>query len=154
VEGKGAVQLRGGRILELPVLGRFAELLKVPSLRTIVFQEAEGPFLLTHGQLQTDAFQLKSPQATLNIIGSGGFLNGADSPIDWRVYPILSPDLLPEETRSKLGRVIAKGTSTLIGEIRITGTWKNPKKTFIPKPLTQILNEQIFNLQDLLHDLF
>jgi hypothetical protein len=76
-----------------------------------------------------------------------------NSPVDWRVIPTLSADLIPEESRSRIGRVIAKGTSYLIGEYRITGTWKEPKRKFNPKPVTQILNEQLFNLQDLLEEI-
>jgi hypothetical protein len=90
----------------------------------------------------------------MTIVGSGGFLKGADSPIDWKVFPTLSPELIPEESRSKIGKAIVQGTSYLVGEIQITGTWKNPKRNFVPKPITQILNEQLFNIQDLLKDLF
>ncbi len=154
LKGTGTVQIRGGQILELPFLGRFADLVNFPALKTIVFQEAEGPFVLEDGNLRTALFQLKSPQATLTLMGSGGYLNGVDSPIRWRIFPTLSAELIPEEARSMLGRVIAKGASYLVGEIRITGTWKNPKSTFVPKQITQILNEQLFNLQDVLKDLF
>ena len=81
-------------------------------------------------------------------------MNGTDSPIEWRIFPTLIPELIPEETRAKLGRVIAKGASYLIGEIRIKGTWKDPKRALIAKPLIQILNEQLFNIQDFLKELF
>ncbi len=154
IQGSGGIQVRGGRILQLPLLGSFAELLKLPTLRTIVFQEAQGPFTLGGGALETDSFQLTAPQATLTIVGSGGFLKGADSPIHWKIFPTLSPELIPEESRSKIGKAIVQGTSYLVGEIQITGTWKNPKRNFVPKPFTQILNEQLFNVQDLLKDLF
>ncbi|MBI3616493.1 MAG: hypothetical protein HY211_08275 [Candidatus Omnitrophica bacterium] len=154
LQGNGTIQVRGGRILELPALGQFAELLNLPTLRTIAFQEAQGPFVLESGAIRTETFQLRAPQATLTMIGWGGFLKGADSPIDWRIVPTLSPELIPQESRLKLGRAIAKGASYFVGEIRVTGTWKNPKSTFVSKPITQILNEQIFNLQDVLKDLF
>ena len=154
LQGNGSIRIGGGRILELPFLGGFADLLKLPTLRTLVFQEAQGPFSIREGTLRTNSFLLKSPQSTLTIVGSGGFLKGTDSPIDWRILPTLSPELIPQESRSKIGKVIAKGTSYFVGEIQITGTWKNPKRTFVPKPVTQILNEQLFNLQDLLKGLF
>ncbi|MBI3318658.1 MAG: AsmA family protein [Candidatus Omnitrophica bacterium] len=154
IQGKGTVQVTGGRILEFPLLGPLADLLKAPTLKTIAFQEAEGPFTLSEGALRTESFQVRSPQATLMILGSGGFLKGTDSPINWRILPTFSSELLPEEARSKVGRAIAQGTTYLMGEIRITGTWRNPKRTFVSKPVTQILNEQLFNLQDVLKDLF
>lgn len=154
VAGKGSVQVRGGRILELPFLGPFADLIKIPTLQTIIFQEAEGPFTLSNGALRTQAFQMKAPQVTLTIVGSGGFVQGLDSPIDWRIFPTLAPELVPPESRSKVGRAIAKGTSYLVGEIRLTGTWKSPKRTFVSKPVTQVLDEQLFNLQDLFRDIF
>jgi hypothetical protein len=154
VEGVGEVQVRGGRILELPFLGAFAELLKIPTLQSIIFQEADGPFTIGHGTLQTSSFQMRAPQVTLTIVGSGGFLKAADSPIDWRIYPTLSAELIPEESRSTVGKAIAKGTSYLVGEGRISGTWRNPKRQFLSKPVTQLLNEQLFNLQDILKDLF
>lgn len=151
--GSGKVQIVGAQILELPLLGRFAEFLGMPSLRKIVFQEAQGNFAVAQGKIQTEDLQLRSPQATLTLIGQGGFAQGVNSPVDWRVIPTLSADLIPEESRSKIGRVIAKGTTYLIGEYRITGTWREPKRKFNPKPVTQILNEQLFNLQDLLEEL-
>lgn len=154
VSGNGSAEISGARILELPFLGQFADLLKLPTLRTIAFEEAEGPFFIEEGELRTKAFLLKGPQATLTILGSGGFLKGMDSPINWTIIPTLPPELIPEESRSQVGKVIAVGASYLIGEIRITGTWKEPKRAFVSKPMTQILNEQIFNLQDLFRDLF
>ncbi len=154
VEGKGSLQVRGGRILELPFLGPFADLIKIPTLQTITFQEAEGPFTVSKGALRTQAFQMKAPQVTLTIVGSGGFVQGVNSPIDWRIFPTLAPELVPPESRSKVGKAIAKGTSYLVGEIRLSGTWKNRKRTFVSKPVTQVLNEQLFNLQDLFQDIF
>ncbi len=154
LRGTGKIQVSGGQIFELPFFGPFAEMLRIPTLRTLAFQEAEGPFTVGDGKIKSEGLQVKSPQATLAVIGSGGFMTGAESPIEWRIIPTLSPELIPEETRSKIGRAIAKGTSYFIGEVRISGTWKNPKKIFVPKPVTQILNEQIFNLQDLLKGLF
>lgn len=154
VTGNGTLRVAGGQILEFPLLGRFADLVGATALRTIGFQEAQGTFRLTEGKIQTDHFQVTSPQATITVAGWGGFLQGADSPIDWRLVPIFSPEIIPEETRSKIGEVLAKGASYLMGEIRMTGTWKNPKRKFISKPVTRILNEQLFNIQDLLKDLF
>ncbi len=154
LQGDGAVLVQGGQILELPFLGRFADLLKIPSLRSIAFQEAGGTYQVRNGEMITEAFKLKSPRAILVVTGSGGFLQGLESPIRWQILPTLSLELIPEES-SKVGRAIAQGASYLVGELRITGTWKEPKSTFVPKPLTQILNEQLFdNVQDLLKDLF
>ncbi len=154
IQGNGTIHVGGGRIVELPLLGQFADLLGLPTLRTIVLQEAQGSFRIEQGAVRTEAFQIRAPQASLNIVGNGGFLQGADSPINWRIVPTLAPELVPEETRARIGRVIAKGTSYLMGEIQIKGTWKNPKRTFLSKPIVQILNEQIFNLQDLFKQLF
>lgn len=154
IQGKGKLQVLGGRIMELPLLGRFADFLGLPTLRTLPLQETQGAFTVADGAVQADALQIRAPQATLNITGTGGFLKGSDSPVNWRVIPTLAPELIPEETRAKIGKVIAKGASYFIGEIRITGTWNHPKRSFVPKPIIQILNEQLFNLQDLLKDLF
>ncbi|MBI3318859.1 MAG: AsmA family protein [Candidatus Omnitrophica bacterium] len=153
IRGEGLLEIQGAKILELPFLGELGQLLRLPSLRSIVFEAARGPFAVSEGNLKTESFQLKAPQATLTVMGRGGFLQGAESPIQWKILPTLSPELLPEESRSRLGKVIAQGTSYLVGEVRVTGTWKNPKTTFVSKPLTQILNEQLLNLQDLLKDL-
>ncbi len=154
VNGAGALQVAGAQILEFPLLGGFAELIGAPALRAIAFQEAQGSFHLEEGKIQTADLRLTSPQATIAVVGWGGFLKGVESPIDWRIVPTFAPKLLPEETRSKIGKVIAKGTSYLMSEVRITGTWKEPKKKLISKPVTQILNEQLFNVQDLLEDIF
>ena len=154
LSGPGAIQVRGAQILEVPLLGEFAQFLALPSLKKIAFQEAQGPFTLEHGKIQTEKFTLSAPQATLTVIGSGGFLQGPDSPISWHVLPMLSPELLPEETRSTIGKVLAEGASYLIGEVRVEGTWKSPRTRFIPKPITKIIGEQISNLQELLKELF
>ncbi len=155
LSGKGNLRIEGGQIAELPLLGGFADLLMIPTLRTLTLREAGGTFDVGNGQITTKNLELKAPpKMTLTIIGSCGFLNGAESPIKLKILPTLSPDLIPEENRSKLGRVITQGTSYLIGEIRITGTWKEPKRRFIPKPIPQILNEQLLNLEELFKELF
>ncbi len=155
LSGKGNLRIDGGQIAELPLLGGFADLLKIPTLRTITLREAEGTFSVGNGRITTRNLELKAPpKMTLTTMGSCGFLSGAESPINLKILPTLSPDLIPEENRSKLGRVITQGTSYLIGEIRITGTWKEPKRRFIPKPIPQILNEQLLNLEELFKELF
>ena len=135
-------------------MGKFADFLGLPTLHKIRFQEAQGPFRLSDGKIQTDSLQLKSPQATLTITGWGGFLQGVQSPIRWRILPTFAPELIPEESRRVIGKVIAQGASYFIGEVQVSGTWKEPKRKFISKPVTQILNEQIFNLQDLFKEIF
>ncbi len=154
IAGNGTLDVAGAQILELPLLGKFAEFLGLPTLRTIRFQEAQGPFRIKEGRVETDSLLLRSPQATLAIRGWGGFLNGAESPIQWKIFPTFAPELIPEESRSKIGKVIAKGASYFVGEVQLLGTWKEPKRKFVSKKVTQILNEQIFNLQDILGDLF
>ncbi len=152
--GPGNLDVAGAQILELPLMGRFAEFLGLPTLRTIRFQEAKGPFRVKEGRVETDSLVLRAPQATLTISGWVGFLNGAESPIQLKILPTFAPELLPERGRIPLGKAIAKGASYFVGEVQLSGTWKNPQSKFIPKKLTQVLNEQIFNLQDLLSDLF
>ncbi len=154
IEGAGTLQVTGARILELPLLGGFADFLGLPTLRSIQFQEAVGGFALREGRVETDSLQIRSPRATLTIVGWGGFLQGTDSPIRWKVLPTFTPDLLPEESRSRIGRVITQGARYFLGEVQLGGTWKQPKRKFVPKPMTQILNEQIFNLEDLLKEIF
>jgi len=153
ITGTGMTSIHGAEILELPFLGPFASLLKVPNLRTLVFQQAGGSFALREGRIQTDGLELKAPQAALTISGSGGFLQGVNSPIDWIIIPTLEPDLL-EEKQSKLGEVIARGTELLAGEIQVTGTWKNPKRSYRPQQLKDVINRQLKNLPELLEELF
>ncbi|MCM8812202.1 MAG: AsmA family protein [Candidatus Omnitrophica bacterium] len=152
--GEGDITIEGGRIAELPLLGGFADLFKMPTLKSIILQEAKGHFNVENGFLGTNNLELSSPQMTLNVRGQSGFLDGPRSPVEFRVIPTFAPELIPEETRSKIGKVLAKGTSYFVGEVQITGTWENPQRKFVSKPVTQILNEQIFNLQDILKDLF
>ena len=154
IAGPGNLRVAGAQILELPLMGRFAEFLGLSTLKTIRFHEAAGPFRVKDGRVETDSLVMRSPQATLAISGWGGFLNGGDSPIHWKILPTFALELIPEKSRAPLGRAIAKGASYFIGEVRLSGTWKNPQSKFVPKKLTQVLNEQIFNLQDLLGDLF
>lgn len=154
ITGPGNLHIQGARILEIPFLGKFGEFLGMANLQTIRFQEAQGPFLIKEGKISTEALVLRSPQATLTISGWGGFLQGVESPIKWRILPTFAPELIPEETRSKLGKAVAKGASYFIGEVQLSGTWKEPQRKFVSKKVTQILNEQIFNLQDLFQDIF
>ena len=154
LSGPGSIRIGGGQILEVPLLGDFANFLGLPTLRKIAFQEAEGTFQIGQGKVRTENLQLRSSRAALTFVGQGGFLQGADSPIRWRILPTLSSELLPEESTSKLGKVIARGASYLIGQIEIGGTWKKPKRKFVSKPVTQVLNEQLLNLQDVIGDLF
>jgi hypothetical protein len=154
IMGSGNLLVAGAQILELPLMGKFADFLRLPTLRTIRFQEAQGPFRVKEGHVESDSFVLRSPRAALAISGWGGFLSGAESPIQWKILPTFSPELIPEQSRARLGRAIAQGASYFVGEVQLSGTWKEPKEQVGPKELTQVLTEQIFNLQDLLEDLF
>lgn len=153
-EGAGTVRVAGAQILELPLMGNFADFLKLPTLRSIRFHEAQGPFRIRQGRMETDSLVLASTQATLTISGWGGFLKGPESPIEWKVLPTLGPELLPEESRSKLGRVIAQGASYFVGEVYVTGTWAKPQHKIVSKKPVQILNEQIMNLGEVLEGIF
>ncbi len=154
ISGSGQLEVTGAQILEFPLLGKFAEFLGLPTLRTIRFQEGRGPFRVKQGCVETDSLILRSPQVTLTISGWGGFLNGAESPIQWKIFPIFAPELIPEQGRVPLSRAIAKGASYFVGAVQLSGTWKEPKSKFVPKKLPQVLNEQLFNLKDVLNDLF
>lgn len=144
ISGAGNLRIAGGEILELPFLGPFASLLQLPSLKSLVFREAEGNFALHEGRVETDALELRAAQGKLTISGSGGFLQGADSPIEWTIVPVLEPALLPGGERNGLGEIIARGTRLLVGEIRLTGTWRNPKRTVLSRTIGKDLPEQLF----------
>ncbi len=130
--GTAGILLAGGQILEIPLLGRFAEFLSLPVLSAIRFQEAEGPFRVKEGRVETDSLVLRSPRAVLTISGWGGFLQGTESPIQWKILPSFTSDVI--------GTAIAKGTSYVVGEVQLVGTWKEPKRKFV-SPLQNILRK-------------
>ena len=141
IAGSGNLLVAGGQILELPLMGKFADFLGLPTLRTIRFQEARGKFRVKEGRVETDSLVLRSPQAALAISGWGGFLSRAESPIQWKILPTFAPELVPEQTRALLGRAIAQGASYFVGEVQLSGTWKEPKSKFVPKKLTDLLQD-------------
>lgn len=153
-KGPGAVQIREGRILELPFLGPFASILGLSNMERFIFEEAQGAFTLADGEVRTQNLQLHAAQATLLIQGSGGFLQGIESPIRWRITPQWRRDSDQKGKRSKLEQVIATGTRLLAGEIQVTGTWKEHNKTVVPKPLTGTSEENLLDLPALLKDIF
>jgi len=110
VTGSGRVGVTGGALLEFPILGGFADLLNLPALRAIRFQEAEGAFQIKEGRIETNSLELRSPEAVLTISGWGGFLQGAQSPIRWNIF--------------------LKGTRYVMGGMQLAGTWKEPKRKF------------------------
>jgi len=129
VAGSGRIKVTGAKILELPLLGRFAEFLSLPTLRTIWFQETEGPFRVKEGRIEIDSLVIRSPQAALTISGWGGFLQGLESPIQWKILPSFAPELIPN--------IIVKGARYVSVQVELGGTWKEPKRKLV-SPLQNI----------------
>jgi len=154
LSGTGAVRILGGRLLDLPFLGPFADLLQLKGMSRIVFEQAQANYRIDQGRLYTENLLLAAANATVAISGWGGFLQGLDSPIQWTIVPNLQTQTAEGEEPSGLGELISAGTKILVGEVRLTGTWNRQEKKIVPRPITDQPVEEIIKIKNILEGLF
>jgi len=141
LEGDGRLQVTNGQLFEIPVLQGLADLLGAPALNRVTFRDAAGTFALQRERLTTSDLTFYSNLATLTARGSIGPAGAIDAHVVTSIDPTAF-EHSPQFARTA-GQFLHKA-GYLIGEIKISGTLREPRYEVVPVSLNRLLKEQVF----------
>ena len=139
--GDGWVRVRDGYLWEVPVLTGLAEVLYLTTSDRVIFKEAYGTFTIADKQISTKDLSLYSD--VLKLVGVG-YLDFDDN-LNFDVNVNFAEGLAQKSPLTKLGSILVTTAGEFIGEIKITGTLKEPKYKLKMFPIDKILKNQIID---------
>ncbi len=143
MKGEGTIIIKGGYLWEMPLLRGVADLLFLPNLSSIIFDEASADFLITNKTISTANLALHSQN--VGFAGEGSVTFGGD--LDFSITTTISEGFIKGSSEfAKLATSLLAEAGQFIGTIRIGGTIKNPAYKFIPLPVTKILKDKVKKL--------
>jgi|GEM_PF-5757166 hypothetical protein len=143
VKGEGAVFIKGGYLWEMPFLKGIADLLFMPNLSSIVFDEASANFAIANKAISTSNLRCHSRNVGLLADGALYF----DGGLDFTVTTSISENFVKQSTEfERLASSLLAEAGQLMGRIKIGGTIKKPEYKFIPFPIDKILTDKVKGL--------
>lgn len=129
VEGKLWLSASGSNILQLPLFSGIADILRLPELRKIKFQEASGNFAIARQEIRNSDFKIASNYIVIYIKGCMDFAGNLGCDIE----PYFSRDFLQSSPNiSNILGMLVGATGNFLGEIKLKGHIKKPRYTFKP----------------------
>ncbi len=126
--GKGFLRITNGHLWELDLLKDFGKFLLIPEYGRIVFQEAEGHFVIKDQRILTDDFELKSKPLTMICRGWLGF----NKKLNFYLFSLFDKNVIRNsESLQKLSTTILTKTDEYL-TIRLTGSLDDPHYLVVP----------------------
>ncbi|MFH1753878.1 MAG: AsmA-like C-terminal region-containing protein, partial [Candidatus Omnitrophota bacterium] len=143
MQGDGWITITDGWLWELPLLGGVTKLLRMPNLKTIVFQEAAGNFSIKNNRLSTD--DLTFYGENVNIRGQGylDFDGNLDFVLDTDIKQGLAEG---DSDRAKITNILLSQAGNYFGRVKVGGTLKDPEYKLAPKPVKELFDKKIRGL--------
>ncbi|MCM8783258.1 MAG: AsmA family protein [Candidatus Omnitrophica bacterium] len=129
LNGEGWFEIIDGLLWELPVFSKLSKIIEIPGIEKNVFREAHANFVVKNQAITTKDLELISKRLTLKTEGSI-YLNGN---LDLKLRMELPQE--EKETSGVLDKfqdILLKGAGSLIKEVYIKGTIKNPEYKILP----------------------
>ncbi|MCM8781517.1 MAG: AsmA-like C-terminal region-containing protein, partial [Candidatus Omnitrophica bacterium] len=140
VKGEGTIVIKGSYLWEVPLLRGLANLLFLPNLSSIIFDEASCDFVIANKNISTANLVLYSQNVNLFGEGSVNF----DGTLNFLITSSISEDFIKGTSEfAKVASSLLTQAGQLIGNIKISGTIKRPEYKFIPLPLDKILKDKL-----------
>lgn len=115
-----------------------ASALMIPNLKQIIFTDAYGAFHIKNSKIETQNFKLVASALELNAKGRIGF----DESIDTVIKIKFKKELIDSSSGlSKLSSLILESAGWFLGNLRISGTLKEPVFTITPIGVGNILDK-------------
>jgi hypothetical protein len=126
--GNGQAMALSGRLQELPVMTSIANLLQLPSLKSMPYKDLGMHFAVQSGRLAVQDLKLRTDDADAGVGGSIGL----DGSLDLSVHLLLSKALSQHylsgnRTAAALGSLFADPTGRLAFDFAVGGDYKSPK---------------------------
>jgi len=148
LKGSGWLQVSDGYLWEFPVLHGIMDIILMVPPENIVLTDAFGNFAIANNRVYTEDFKLLSKVASLLWVGSVGF----DSTLDFNITGRFAENVIKQTTEpGRIANAILHQAGSLIMEVRLTGTLKEPIYQIVPFPLKRIFKEKVV---DALNDIF
>jgi hypothetical protein len=143
LSGSGWVTVAEGRLWEVPLLGGITKVLKMPNLKSVVFEEAAGNFVIKDKKISTDDLTFYSD--TVNITAAGGI--GFDKNIDFLVNANITQSLIDSDSDAgRIASMLLTQAGNYMGKIKVTGTLDKPEYKLTAKPVQEIFGDEIKGL--------
>lgn len=140
MKGEGLLIIKGGYLWEIPLLKGLADILFLPNLSSIVFDEVSADFSIANKNISTANLTLHSPN--ISLLGEG--IIDFDGKLDFVVTTSISQEFIKGSSAfSQLTGTLLAEAGQLIGKIKVTGTAKKPEYKFTPFPLDKILSDKL-----------
>jgi hypothetical protein len=140
IYGSGWVQVSDGYLWEFPVLRGIMDILLMIPPEYVVLTDAFGNFSIKNKRVYTEDFKMLSKTASLLWVGSLGF----DKTLDFNITGRFAESIIKQVSEpGKIKSAILKEAGKLIAEIRLTGTFDQPRYQIVPFPLERIFKEKI-----------
>ena len=138
ITGKGNLFIKGGYLWELPLLKGLANILHLSDLSSIVFNEVTADFTIADKNVATSNLVLKAKNVELLAKGGVNF----DGIVDFFITTKISENYMKVNSEfARFANVLLAKAGQFIGNIRVSGTIKNPKFELMPPPLDEVLKE-------------
>jgi len=141
LNGQGWIMVSDGHLWEFPLLGGLADLLSLHQLKNVEIKEVAGNFTVQDKKIATDNLEFTSPQMNMQARGSLG-LEGA---LDFNIGLSVARDFAQQNELTKLAMIIVDETGRFLGQIKLSGTLKEPKYAFVPFHLDKIFDNKVIN---------
>ncbi|PIP67542.1 MAG: hypothetical protein CO035_07635 [Candidatus Omnitrophica bacterium CG_4_9_14_0_2_um_filter_42_8] len=136
--GKSWVEIKNANLWESTLFKGISAALFIPNLKKVVFTDAFGALQIKNSRFYTDNFKLVSKEMELAIKGSLGFDDTADATIKIR----MKKELIQESAwLAKISSILLESAGWFIGNIKVTGTTKDPVFTVTPVGIGNILDK-------------
>ncbi len=136
--GKSWVEIKNANLWESTLFKGIGTALFIPNLKEVVFTDAFGAFQIKNSRFYTDNFKLVSKEMELAIKGSLGF----DDTVDATIKVRMKKELIQESAwLSKISSILLESAGWFIGNIKATGTTRDPVFTVTPVGIGNILDK-------------
>lgn len=136
--GKSWVEIKNANLWESALFKGIGTALFIPNLKKVIFTDAFGALQIKNSRFYADNFKLVSKEMELVLKGSFGFDDTADATIKIR----MKKELIQESAwLSKISSLLLESAGWFIGNIKVTGTTRDPVFTVTPIGIGNILNK-------------
>lgn len=144
LHGSGWITITDGHIWEWPLLGGVVDLLRLPHMRSVVFKEAAGNFIIDQKRISTEDLTFYSDRANISARGYVDF----DNNVDVLVQTNITQDLIEGSSdTAEIANLILSQAGNYMGKIRITGTLDDPKFKYDVAPIANILKKEMKDIK-------
>ncbi len=151
LRGNGWIKVTEGRLWEWPLLSGVVNVLGMPGLDKVIFTEAAGNFIIGERKISTDDFTFYSEKVNLKFSGHLDY----EQNIDLAMKTLIMEDMIQGSSdTTKIANLLLSQAGSYAGNMRITGTLKDPKYKLSSAPIKKILGGDVGGITDALKDIF